>query len=446
MRNTILIAALVLVAGFAAAHAAAPATATKQAGTPAAAPAASKPKAVRAYVVIFDFASDQGDSGKQIADSVRLRLARHEDLEVIDGITTAEASGPMGADTPGEKIAALMDRLAVNYAVWGSVRKDGQRVQADVRCLDMTDPAAGKGVEQSRTFTDSAERARGEIARQIVEVVAGAEEWIPPQYGDEPEPLPKDFGPPVNANGDFEQGSAHWDAPDNAGTFIEAGPAGRGKILRVRTDLERDPWLEYVRNIRLGLADPAKPPTIKRDTSYNSVAGLEGVHYRGEWIKAAPLTRYWLTCDHKGLGGAKVFVKGYRDTSADADGLPELSMVERKLAPEAFAKMPRDQQIKLIAADAAAHPERYRRECYRWYLNCKDSHNDWKHFAAPFPPRGGLPKDVEWLQIQIYSYWPPGEYLWDNVRLYKDPAQKAPAAEEPARTPNFGKTSTKDSG
>jgi hypothetical protein len=271
-------------------------------------------------------------------------------------------------------------------------------------------------------------------------VVTGSEEWIPPQYGDEPEP--KNFGPPINANGDFEQGFAHWDAPDNVSTFIEPSPGGRGKILRVRTDLERDPWLEYVRNIRLGLADPTKPPTIKRDTSYNSVAGLEGVHYRSEWIKAAPLARYWLTCDHKGLGGAKVFVKGYRDMSADADGLPELSMVERKLTAEAFAKMPRDEQKKLIAADASAHPERYRRECYRWYLNCKDSGKDWKHFAAPVPPRGGLPKDVEWLQIQIYSYWPPGEYLWDNVWLYKDPAQKAPAAEEPARTPNFGKTST----
>ncbi|GAG04372.1 unnamed protein product, partial [marine sediment metagenome] len=65
----------------------------------------------------------------------------------------------------------------------------------------------------------------------------------------------------------------------------------------------------------------------------------------------------------------------------------------------------------------------------------------WDHLAAPVPPRGGLPANVEWLQLQVYCYWPPGTYKWDNVHLYKDPRQKAPLPEEGARTPNFGKTS-----
>lgn len=407
------------------------ALAAEPAGRPA-------PKKVAAYVVIFDFASGAGEAGKQVADSVRLRLAAHEEYDVADGITTAEASPPVPADADKEKVKALMDRLAVNYAVYGTIQREGKAVKAQVRCLDRTDPK--NPVEHAKTFTDATERARGEIARQIVQVVTGQEEWIPPQYGDEPEP--KNFGAPLNANGGFEQGPRHWDAPDNVSTFLE-DLAGHGKVLRVRTDLERDPWLEYVRNLRLGLADPSKPPKIGKDTSYNSVAGLEGVHYRSDWIAAVPLQRYWVACDHKGLGGAKVFLKGYRDMADEADGLPEVSMVERKLTPEAFAKLSRDEQKKLIAADAKAHPERYRRECYRWYLNCKDSGGQWKHFAAPVPPRGGLPKNVQWLQIQVYSYWPPGEYLWDNVSLYKDPNQKAPAEEEPARTPNFGKTGTK---
>ena len=62
---------------------------------------------------------------------------------------------------------------------------------------------------------------------------------------------------------------------------------------------------------------------------------------------------------------------------------------------------------------------RYVRECYRWYLSCAGAPGEWNHFAACFPPRGGLPADVDFLQIQIYSYWPPGEYLWDNVLLYE---------------------------
>jgi len=43
--------------------------------------------------------------------------------------------------------------------------------------------------------------------------------------------------------------------------------------------------------------------------------------------------------------------------------------------------------------------------------------------------------------VQIYSYWPPGEYLWDNVHVYADPRQKAPLPEVKPRTPNFGRTS-----
>lgn len=407
-----------------------------RAATPATKPAPpAAPRHVKAYVAVFDFACEQGDYGKQIADSVRLRLARHEDYDVTDGLTMQAASEPLPAGSPRDDVVKIMDRLATNLAVYGTVQKTGNTVAATIECLDLTDPKSP--ILQKKLFHDASEQSRGEIARQIVQTITGAEEWVPPQYGDEAEP--DNFGQPVNLNGDFEKGSAHWDRPDNVSAFIEKGPAGRGMILRVQTDLARDPWLAYTRALRLGQADPAKPPVIKRDTSEGSVAGLEGVHYRSEWIKATPLQRYWLTADHKGKGGAKIFVKGYRDMSAYADGLSEVSLVERKLSPADFAKLSPPQRTAMIADDVKLHPDRYRRECYRWYLNCGAARGEWKHAAAPVPPRGGLPDYVEWLQIQIYSYWPPGEYLWDNVFLYKDPNQKAPLKEESARTPNFGK-------
>jgi hypothetical protein len=96
--------------------------------------------------------------------------------------------------------------------------------------------------------------------------------------------------------------------------------------------------------------------------------------------------------------------------------------------------------------DAKRHPERYRRECWRWYMNCgaanaRRNADGWIHMAEPFPPRGGLPENVRWLQIQIYPYWPPTDYYFDNVHLYLDPQQKAPLPEEKPRTPNFGRTS-----
>ncbi len=65
--------------------------------------------------------------------------------------------------------------------------------------------------------------------------------------------------------------------------------------------------------------------------------------------------------------------------------------------------------------------------------------NQWHHYAAVCPPRGGMPDNVTWLQIQIYSYWPAGTYLWDNVHLYKDPNQKVPLTEQQPRTPDYSK-------
>ena len=57
--------------------------------------------------------------------------------------------------------------------------------------------------------------------------------------------------------------------------------------------------------------------------------------------------------------------------------------------------------------------------------------------GAVSPPRGGLPGNVQWLQIQVYAYWPPGTYRFDNVHLYKAPKQTKPLPEEPARTDSF---------
>jgi hypothetical protein len=415
------------------------------AAQPATAPVAASAPRPLAHVLIVDFACEDGELGKTVAQNVRMRLARHEEYFVLDRISTQDLTSPLGAEADANQAITLLTRAGCDVAFWGTVRKNGGTVTADVRCANANDPtAAGAWRKQ---FTDTTERAPGLIATKIVEALTGHPEWVPPQVGDEPEPALKALGKPLNVNGDFEQGAKGWQGPDNVASFLEAGPhtglaaAGRGTVLRIRTDLARDPWLEYYRNLRLGLADANHPPAIATDTSYNSVAGLEGVHFNSDWLPATPGARYWLTADVKKPGGTpKIFVKGFIDWSAQADGLPELSMVERKLTPQAFAALTPEERKKLIAEDAAAHGDRYRRESYRWFLNCIEGGKDWTHHAAPFPPRGGLPKNVQWLQIQVYAYWPPGTYYFDNVHLYKDPTQKAPLPEEPARTDNFDKS------
>jgi len=400
--------------------------------------APAKQSKIKAYILVFDFTCDQGTYGAQISDSLRLRLRRHKEYDVMARVDVQDLTKPYPIGTDQKEIIAVLKKIGMTMGIYGTVTKSGPNVTAEIRCVDLS--AGDKPVVWTQTFSDSSERARGEVAKGVVEKLRGQAEWVPPQYGDEEEP--KKFGPPINKNGGFERGHLGWDRPDNVSTFIEDGPSGRGKILRVRTDLARDPWLAYRRKLRFGQADPSNPPKIRRDTSYGSVAGLEGVHYRSDWITPVSGQRYWMTADANKCGGTpKIFVKGFLDWSGRADGLSESSLARLGLTPRQFARLPEAKRKKLVAADVKRRPEQYRRECYRWYLNLRGPSNQWHHYAAVCPPRGGLPENVQWLQLQVYSYWPPGTYLWDNVHFYKDPRQKAPATVEKARTPNFGKTS-----
>jgi len=393
----------------------------------------------KAYVICFDLHSKDPKDGAAMADTIRLKLRRHKEFFVLDRITSQETGGTMPADGDRKRIVTVMNGLGLNVALYGTVTRRGRTVTVNLACLDRTDP--GKPAEWTLRLSDNTQRWRAVIARTVVEKITGTPEWGPPQYGDEQEP--KKLTRPVNRNGDFEDGHTGWDPPDNVSTFLEAGPDGRGTILRVKTNLKRAPWLAYTRKLRFGRADPKNPPKIPEDSSYGSVAGLEGVHYRSEWLPPATGQRYWVTADAAKPGGTpKVFIKGFLDRAKliGADGLPETSLYERGLNARSFAALPEKKRRRIIDDDVRKHPDRYRQECYRWYLNLRGgAKGRWRHYAAPFPPRGGLPANVEWFRIDVYSYWPPGEYRWDNVWLYKDPRQKAPLPAEKARTPDIHK-------
>lgn len=400
------------------------------------------------YVVVFDFVcAEQARHGAQLADSVRVRLGRHGGYKVIDRLTTAEfaPAGGVALSTPDRQVVALLkERIGAHLAVFGSVQRLGSSVRAEIRCVDASgaEPAVWTLV-----FSDDTERARGVIARQVVEAIRGRAEWTPPEYGDEAEP--GKFGKPLNLNGDFRSAEAGWQRVDNVSTFLVADPRpGRaGKVLRIFTDLDREAWLKYQRDLRLGKADPGRPPAIGTVANkYATVAGLEGVHHRSAWILARPGWRYWLVADMKGRTAGiffpKIFVKGFADFAARADAISEVSLHEMKMSPDQFASLPAAKQKQLIAADAEKHPDRYRREVYRWYLACRNEENVWKHYAAPFPPRGGLPANVRWLRIEILAYWPPGEFLFDDVHLYLDPRTRAAVPEENPRTLHYKPPST----
>jgi hypothetical protein len=392
----------------------------------------SEPSQQPTSVVVFDF---RGEEGKSLADRVRLRL-RRSGYDVLDHISTGEISEAIGIEEQ-EKLASLLDKLPQKIVLFGSVEQSGDTTTARLYCINRSlEPSR----EWRKDFSASGQRAMPLLAVQIAEAITQQSAWKPPEYGEEAEP--KTFGQPLNLNGSFDGGSAGWELPDQITCFIETDPQ-RGQILRIRTDLERQPWLDYQEALKRG-QKPATLPTIKSDTSYASLAGHEGVHFNSKWIPAQPGKRYWLVADFKNaeknkLAEPKIFVKGFRRTPDAFDGLPEQSLYELGLTPEAFAQLEPAARKQLITEDAKKNPMRYLRECYRWYLDCPNKTGDWQHYAAPFPPRGGLPDEVEWLQIQIYSFWPPGEYHYDNVFLYADPNQTAPLPEAARRTPNTRK-------
>ena len=390
---------------------------------------AEAPASIRAIVLYFN-----GPDGLELelSDSLRLKLRRQTGWEVVDRITTEDViERTIDSVLPRTIAPTLMEFTGAQIAIYGDLERDGRTVTVTVSVLSAASSEGLQGPE-THTFTDDTERWRSVITTRIVETIIGRELWRPPEVGDEAEPA--DFGEPLNLAGDFEDAFAGWQAPDNVGIIYEDGG------VRIRTDLEREPYLEYQRQLRLGEASADNPPEIATDTSYNSIGAVEGVHVRSLWIPATSGQRYWLVADVKGRAGSaffpRIFVKGFLDAPELADGLHEASLREMELTDEAFAQLSEAEQQELIQRDVAEHPERYRRECYRWYLACRNLTGDWHHFAAPFPPRGGLPDNVQWLRIDIFCYWPPGEYAFDNVFLYVDPHQAPPLPEEAPRTPN----------
>ncbi len=401
------------------------------------------------FVAVFDIACPaDARIGRQMTFSIRTRLARRrEQFEVIDQLTMADFTpkGGLPVETTDAKVITLIsDRVGANVAIWGTLTVRGKQYELTVRLVDLTKDRT-KALWR-KVFTDDTERARGVIATRVVEALRGRPEWRPPEQGDEAEP--KNFGKPLNVNGGFDAPGFHprgWEKVDGISSMLTDHP-GRGRVLRIYTNLDRNPWVAWRHKVRLGTGDPRKPPKIgPPKNQYAAVGAIEGVKLVSDWIDAKPGRRYWLVADVKGkttdMFFTKIFVRGYADFAEHADAMSDVSLHERKLTPQSFAALPASRQKAIIRADAKLHPDRYRRAVYDWYLACRDLvGQEWKHHAGVVPPRGGLPANVKYLRIHAYAYWPLGEYLFDNVHLYDDPNQAVPLPEVKARSDSFKPT------
>ena len=393
--------------------------------------ACAQEAAVR-QVVVADFisADDDNASGATYADALRMKLGRLDAWDTVDAITASEAAGPLGSDAEQATLDALAADTGASLAIAGDITHKGETVTVTLLIADID-----TGLATQPSFSAEGERAKAIITRAIVEEISGLELWTPPTL-DEPEP---EFTDPLNTDADFESESTPWLFTDDLTTVIAAEEdveedSGRGKVLIIRTDYERAAWIAYCDALASGDVDPDTPTELPESTGYDSVGGIDGIHVRSDWIAATPGQRYWLTADMQGAAGcnARIFIKGFEDVTEPV-GMTETALRERDMTPDDLSAMDADARADLLAAELAEHPERYRRECYRWYLRCENTSGDWEHFAAPFPPRGGLPETVAWLRIDIFAAWPAGEYRFDNVALYAQPVE--PDDDTPADAP-----------
>jgi hypothetical protein len=231
-------------------------------------------------------------------------------------------------------------------------------------------------------------------------------------------------------NSGFEESNAAgtapagWQEPDNLVATWTTDPEApdRGKVIRIDTDVNQGQayawWADhFVRGVPLAKA-PAKAPT--HEPKYDTIAGLDGGFYSSGLIPIKPGKTYRVFVDAKG-GIAKVFLFGYEES------VPVSFGDEQPATQQVFRKARHDPEL-----DARGRPIKYRlRYQYRSWFAVGGS-NEWHtytHKAPRHPTNSELTENVRFLRIQIYPYWPPGVYWFDNVRVYEAEDDRAPAPE-----------------
>lgn len=220
-------------------------------------------------------------------------------------------------------------------------------------------------------------------------------------------------------NGGFEEpndkgtGPRYWQDVERLVHHWTTDPSApdRGKIIRIDTDVNQSQayqwWADhFVRGVSLDKA-PAKTPT--RPPKYDTIGGLDGGFYASDVIPVKPGGAYKVYVDAKG-GTAMVFIFGY-----DRDDLP-LSFGDEQPATQQMFRKARGDPLD----DKRGRPIKYRlRYFYRsWFMvGGSPEWQSYTHKMPRHPNDNEMTEDVRFIRIQIYAFWPPGEYAFDNVRV-----------------------------
>jgi len=192
-------------------------------------------------------------------------------------------------------------------------------------------------------------------------------------------------------NGSLEKGGAKgpegWQRPDGLTSFWIKDPLRNGKCLRFDTDVPREEARARWAEMEQKDPPPAKPKTPTRGKKFGTAGGANGVPFFSEPIPVREGAAYRLDID---------FLPG-------ECGLPG----KKKMQPKVFIKgyvLHRGRTCKL----------------YEVYKNCKGTADKWTTNTLFFHPTDRTPA-VKSIRVMLFPYWPPGEYLFDNVRITEVP-------------------------
>jgi hypothetical protein len=200
-------------------------------------------------------------------------------------------------------------------------------------------------------------------------------------------------------NGDFEaelileggrKGSpTGWDRVDGLTTFwVEdpfPGPDGRvpGRVIKMDSDVLESEWLKRRQEIA---EDPDSKPWTKTlvdpKQQYATVGATYGVSYYSAPIQIRKGQAYRLSLDFRACaqkgGQSKVWVRGYG---------------------------------RLETGDGKEW-----RRIYDSLHTLRTDDPKWHRYTNVFHPTKNTPS-VQRVRVMLYSYWPRGEYRWDNVGI-----------------------------
>jgi len=347
--------------------------------------AASGSFALADRIAVFPFESPfDGRVGAKAGTKFRMKIARegtHEavsEMEIDETLPAGEQRPPW--DDPVFWAALAREKCFADLALTGRILESGEGYKVFYRLIDCRE--GGARIILDEMDACNSEREISNIAEAFVKKFAGK------KPADEPPPKNwKAAGPNLVVNGDFEKGTDTpdgWETIDNLTTFWNADGTP-GKCLLIDTDVLLKQWKDWRARLDAGAAlgdAPERSPTTP--PKYDTVGGTYGVPFRSDFIDVKPGAAYAISFDMKGkwIKGptmdfvAKVFVKGYATVGGQ------------------------------------------RREKFRMYKACrtKTAGREWERFTRTFHPTGRA-KDVKWVRVQIYAYWPTDIYHFDNITI-----------------------------